>query len=144
MNDREKDLRSIRTALWVIVGLLGAGAISIVLYFIAVNAQRGPERNAAVDRANVETTRMRVNRYAADWFTRWSMKSDKPCPDTLLDVARAVDSTARAAETLDAWKQPLHFICGTGMPSAARGIAVYSIGPNGADENGFGDDIRSW
>lgn len=117
--------------------------IAILGILVAVIA---PKVMDALGESKVETTKMRVNRYTTDWYIRWNMKAEKPCPDSLLEVARAVDTNAKESETLDAWKQPLKFMCGDNLPAGAKGIAVYSVGENGKDEHDVpgSDDIRSW
>jgi hypothetical protein len=51
---------------------------------------------------------------------------------------------------VDAWGQPLHILhrspseapAGTGR--ARHFIGIYSLGPDGLDQQGAGDDLPSW
>jgi len=117
--------------------------IAILGILVAVIA---PKVMDALGESKVETTRIRINRFANEWYPRWQMKAEKACPDSLLEVGRAADSTMKESETMDAWKQPLKFMCGDQLPQGAKGLAVYSVGENGKDEHDVGtsDDIRSW
>jgi hypothetical protein len=42
---------------------------------------------------------------------------------------------------LDTWDRPIHFLTNS---TPGQTLLVYSVGPNGIDEGGRGDDVTSW
>jgi general secretion pathway protein G len=128
--------------------------IAILGILIAVVA---PKVIGALSESKVELTKVRVNNIK-NWYQKWSLKSEKPCPDSLLDVVRSVskgDSEEQMVDnTKDLWHQPLKFMCGDNLPNGVQGgLAVYSVGANGKDEHDAAcanpdqcpsDDIVSW
>jgi general secretion pathway protein G len=116
--------------------------IAILGILIAVIA---PRVIGALSESKHELTKVRVHKIANEYYARWSIKStDKPCPDSLIEVGRAVDPTMKEEEVKDLWGQNMKFMCGDALPAGAKGLAVYSFGENQKDENGAGDDIKSW
>jgi hypothetical protein len=135
MNERRaRELGRIRRA-WSILAIAG------LVVAVAIAARGRTERGGHDAEAR---TSMRVQVFAHDWFPRWMLKAEKACADSLLEVGRAVDPAIQEEDTEDMWGQPLVMLCGDQLPAGARGLAVYSIGQNGIDERGSGDDITSW
>jgi len=90
-----------------------------------------------------DIAKLAVTKYAAEAYPQWALKNtDKPCPESLLEVAQHMGKTE--ADTKDPWGSPYKMFCGAGqLPAGVTdGIAVMSFGPDKAE--GTGDDIRSW
>jgi hypothetical protein len=85
--------------------------------------------------------KLQVDKIANEWFQRWSLTSDKPCPDSILDLAKAAVATEE--DTRDPWARPVKLLCGSDLPNGIKtGVAVFSSGPDGTQ--GTPDDIKSW
>lgn len=55
-------------------------------------------------------------------------------PDERIDAGR---------RPVDAWRRPLR-VAVRRDPAGRRSLGVYSLGPDGVDQNGAGDDLHSW
>ena len=90
-------------------------------------------------RARIETTQMKLEMYAHQAFTAWSMAHPQAmCPERLADLA----DYANGRDTNDAWGTPIKMMCGASLPPGAHHIALVSAGPDGKE--GTDDDIQSW
>ena len=81
----------------------------------------------------IQTTRLAEN------LPQWQLRTGKECPQDLVELARLIGGGSD--EVLDAWGQPLRFVCAPGLPGD-KSFGVYSIGPDG--ESGTHDDLESW
>jgi prepilin-type N-terminal cleavage/methylation domain-containing protein len=90
-------------------------------------------------RARIETTQMKLEMYANQAFTAWSMAHPQAmCPERLADLA----DYANGRDANDAWGNPIKMMCGASLPPGAHHIALVSTGPDGKE--GTDDDLRSW
>lgn len=55
-------------------------------------------------------------------------------PDGRIDAGR---------RPVDAWKRPLRVVLRQ-TSAGRRSLGIYSLGPDGVDQNGAGDDLHSW
>jgi len=115
--------------------------IMIVLAILAIvmGLLVGPAVIERWNEARIGTTRMKVNKYAVEAFTAWSVAHpEQRCPDQLA----ALSPYTNGGDMNDAWGQPLVMLCGGSLPAGARGIAVMSVGRDGRP--GTADDLKSW
>lgn len=88
-------------------------------------------------RAQVKTTTMRVTRVLDAVQTHMAQPppgEESRCPDDLRILAK---EQIKPELLQDSWRRPLRLVC------TNEQICVYSLGENGNDENGDGDDIRA-
>jgi hypothetical protein len=87
------------------------------------------------------TARITVEQIAFHDAPRWTVTSQKECPDSLLDVFRSVGKDK--LETIDPWGTPYELFCKPNLPPGASGLfAAMSYGPD--KKKGTEDDIASW
>jgi hypothetical protein len=121
----------------LICGVLGIIA-GVLFYVVIINAI-----TKGLGESKQDLTKVRMHKITQDWFPRWSlMNSDKACPDSLLEVGRAIDSKMSESELQDFYGRPFKVMCGDQLPAGARGLALLSFGEDGKE--GTSDDIRSW
>ncbi len=88
-------------------------------------------------RAQRRTTKMRVVRVldaVQVYMAHPPPGEQQRCPD---DLSVLSAEHVKRDLLLDAWRNPLRLVC------TDERICVYSVGENGTDENGGGDDIRA-
>jgi prepilin-type N-terminal cleavage/methylation domain-containing protein len=88
-------------------------------------------------KAQVRTTKMRVLRVldvVQGYMAHPPPGQASRCPDELSVLA---GEHVKPELLRDAWRRPLRLTC------TDERICVYSLGDNGTDENGGGDDIRA-
>jgi prepilin-type N-terminal cleavage/methylation domain-containing protein len=115
--------------------------IMIVLAILALvmGVLVGPKILDYFRRARIETTVMKLSRYANEAYPGWAMAHPgKSCPDTLADLGEY----ANDRDGTDAWGNPIRLLCGASLPAGARQIAFLSIGEDGREDTG--DDLKSW
>ena len=115
--------------------------IMIVLAILALvmGLLVGPKVMDYFARAKIETTSLKLTKYANEAFTAWSMAHPQVmCPERLADL----DEYMNAQDVNDAWGNPIKLFCGANLPPGARHIALLSAGPDGKE--GTADDLRSW
>jgi prepilin-type N-terminal cleavage/methylation domain-containing protein len=115
--------------------------IMIVLAILAIvmGLLIGPKVMDYFRRAKIETTRMKLDMYANQAFTAWSMAHPQAmCPDRVADL----DDYMNEQNPNDAWGNPIKLMCGASLPPGARHIALLSAGPDGKE--GTDDDLKSW
>ena len=99
----------------------------------------GPRVMKMFGEAKVDTTKLKVKKYAFEAYPAWAAAhGDKGCPEKLTDLNEYMNDS----DINDAWGKPLKLMCGTSLPAGARGIAVMSVGEDGKE--GTTDDIKSW
>jgi hypothetical protein len=80
-----------------------------------------------------------VRRYAFEAYPQWAIRNPgSACPASLDDL----DAFMPTLPSTDPWAQPYQLRCGDALPAGAKGIAVFSMGPDGVADTD--DDIRSW
>ena len=84
---------------------------------------------------SVEQLDLQILRYAA-------MYCGFPAPHDTLRVAIHYELPIRLSDAYDQWGQP--FIYNEPAIYGSAQFDLYSVGPNGIDENGQGDDISNW
>ena len=111
--------------------------IMIVLAILAIvmGIVIGPMVMNHFAKAKVETTALKIHKYAYELYPQWAVASHEACPNSLTDL----DSYMKPN---DEWGHPLTMTCGTSNPPGVTGIGVRSSGPNGTPNDG--DDIVSW
>lgn len=99
----------------------------------------GPRVMKMFGEAKVDTTRVKVKKYAFEAYPSWSASHpDKACPEKLADLNEYMNDN----DSNDAWGKPLKMMCGQSLPAGAKGIAVMSSGED--LKEGTADDIKSW
>ena len=99
----------------------------------------GPRVMKMFGEAKVDTTKLKVKKYAFEAYPSWSASHpDKACPEKLSDLNEYMNDN----DSNDAWNKPLKMMCGASLPAGAKGLAVMSSGEDGKD--GTADDIKSW
>ena len=115
--------------------------IMIVLAIIALvmGLLVGPKVMKLFGESRVETTKIKLKKYAFEAYPSWSSSHpDKQCPEKLSDLNEYMNNE----DSNDSWGKPLKMLCGTNLPAGARGIAVVSAGEDGKE--GTPDDLKSW
>ncbi len=91
------------------------------------------------DPRTLELAQLGVKKLAFEAYPTWAAAhADKACPDTIDELVTYV--TPDSAK--DPWGNAYKMQCGSSLPPGARGIAVWSLGPDGKDATA--DDIKSW
>ena len=115
--------------------------IMIVLAIIALvmGLLVGPKVMKLFGESKVETTKIKIKKYAFEAYPSWSASHpDKACPEKLADLNEYMNNN----DSNDSWGVPLRMTCGQNMPPGARGIAIVSLGEDGKE--GTADDLKSW
>jgi hypothetical protein len=100
-----------------------------------------PSIAGELGKSKVAITKLAVDELANNAFPRWALKSsDKACPDSLLEVAKAVGKGEH--DLVDPWGTPYTMFCGESLPPGAKGLAVLSFGED--KKQGTPDDVKSW
>ena len=88
---------------------------------------------------SVELTKLAVTKYAFEAFPEWaSAHPDQECPTSLAELDEYVSNPPPT----DPWGHAYQMACGANLPPGAKGLAVWSVGPDG--QTGTADDITSW
>ena len=99
----------------------------------------GPRVMKMFGEAKVDTTKLKVKKYAFEAYPSWSATHrDKTCPDRLEDLNEYMNNK----DIKDPWGGQYKMLCGANLPAGARGIAVFSPGEDGKEATA--DDIKSW
>ena len=107
--------------------------IALVMGFLV-----GPAVFNAFNKSKGEIATMAVRQYASSAYPQWTTTTRKACPDKITDLNEYVnDPTAK-----DPWDNEYQMLCGDQLPAGAKGIGVFSMGPDGKPNTE--DDIRSW
>jgi len=94
---------------------------------------------ALATKSKEDLARAVVEKYAFEAYPEWAMNHpDKSCPASLAEL----DEYMRERGAKDPWGHAYVMKCGKALPPGAKGVAVYSLGPDGKD--GTCDDIQSW
>ena len=115
--------------------------IMIVLAIIALvmGLLVGPAVMKQFGGAKVDTTKIKLKKYAYEAYPSWSAAHpDKSCPEKLADLNEYMNNE----DSNDSWGHPLRMLCGQNMPPGAKGIAIVSLGEDGKE--GSPDDLKSW
>ena len=115
--------------------------IMIVLAIIALvmGLVVGPRVMKLFGQSKVDTTRIKVTKYAYEAYPSWSSSHpDKGCPAQISDLNEYMNSD----DSNDSWGHPLKMFCGQNLPPGAKGIAIMSNGED--DKEGTCDDVESW
>ena len=115
--------------------------IMIVLAILALvmGLVVGPRVMKMFGESKVDTTKIKVKKYAYEAYPSWSASHpDKGCPEKLQDLNEYMNGD----DINDSWGHPLHMMCGQSLPAGAKGIAIQSDGEDGKPASG--DDIKSW
>jgi general secretion pathway protein G len=116
----------------IVIAILGLLVVIVV-----------PRVVGALSKSEVDLTRVAVNNIANDWYNKWDLASDEPCPQSILELAKAVN--ANEEDTKDPWGMPykMYTSCQGDMPAGvSTSIGVMSFGPD--KKEGTPDDIKSW
>jgi general secretion pathway protein G len=99
----------------------------------------GPRVIDYLRRARIETTQMKLEMYANQAFTAWSVAHPQAmCPERVADLTEY----ANGRDAKDAWGNPIKLLCGANVPPGTHHIALVSLGPDGKE--GTDDDLTSW
>jgi hypothetical protein len=97
------------------------------------------ERAEKLEASKRDRARLAVMKLANEGFPMWAARHmDAACP-------RSVDELAQLLwdrEERDPWGRPFVIQCGADLPPGAHGIAISSLGRDGAPNTA--DDIASW
>lgn len=116
----------------IVIAILGLLVVIIV-----------PRVIGSKDDAELRLTKIAVDKIANEWYTRWDLASDEPCPKSVLELAQAVKATAD--DIKDPWgnEYKLYTSCLNNLPSGVTGsVGILSMGPD--RKEGTEDDIKSW
>ena len=99
----------------------------------------GPRVMKMFGEAKVDTTKLKVQKYAFEAYPSWSAAHpDKGCPDKLEDLNEYMNNK----DIKDPWGGQYKMFCGANLPAGAKGLAVSSPGEDGKE--GTADDVKSW
>ncbi|HET7505095.1 MAG TPA: hypothetical protein VFK02_28950 [Kofleriaceae bacterium] len=115
--------------------------IMIVLAILALvmGLLVGPKVMKMFGESRVDTTRIKLKKYAFEAYPSWSAAHpDKACPDKLADLNEYMNND----DSNDSWGKPIKMLCGANLPAGARGIALISAGAD--NKEGTEDDLKSW
>jgi general secretion pathway protein G len=115
--------------------------IMIVLAILALvmGLVVGPKVFKMFNKSKEDIARATVKSYAYDAFPQWSAANpSKACPDDISALGEYMNST----DVKDPWGTPYRMLCGQNLPPGAKGLAVFSAGPDQKDNTS--DDIKSW
>ena len=108
---------------------------------VVVAARMVLVRFQAPDEESLEVTRYKIS-VAAELLASWRTQHGS-YPDELLLVedllAADLPASSRQKVLRDAWGRALHFVAPD--PSGTCAFLLYSVGRNGRDERGAGDDV---
>jgi general secretion pathway protein G len=115
----------------IVIAILGLLVVIVV-----------PRVVGALSKSEVDLTRVAVNNIANDWYNKWDLASDEPCPQSILELAKAV--SANEEDTKDPWGMPYKLMtsCQGELPAGVSTVGVMSFGPD--KKEGTPDDIKSW
>ena len=113
-------------------------ALALVVVFGCSKASE-PVLTEFVD-AKVKLASAQVQHMAVEAFPQWAATNPaKACPASVHDLVEYMNSDR---DDVDPWGAPLRMGCGATLPAGAKGIAIWSLGPDGKDATS--DDVRSW
>ena len=114
--------------------------IMIVLAILAavMGLLIGPRVIDAHNRARIETTRIKLKKYAYEAYPSWAASHGVGCPASLAEL----NPFMNANDTTDGWGQPIELLCGASLPAGVHGIGVVSRGEDG--KLATADDLTSW
>ena len=99
----------------------------------------GPRVMKMFGESKVDIAKLTVQKFANEAFPQWSRAHpDKGCPDKIEDLSEYMDKK----DTKDPWGTDYQMLCGANLPPGARGLAVFSAGPD--QKPNTADDIKSW
>jgi len=114
-------------------------ALILIVLLTASCNRRDPDKEKAIAAKKLQLAALQVRQLAFEAFPTWARNhADKNCPGSLDELKELTSEP----ELVDPWKHPFRMLCGADLPAGARGLAVYSLGPDGAD--GTADDVKSW
>ena len=115
----------------IVIAILGLLVVIVV-----------PRVMGAKEGSDVNLAKVQVDKWMNNWKL-WSVatKSDKVCSEIKLleDIGRFSDKETTAEDFNDPWNHQIQIMCDD---SGVKGM--YSMGKNGKDEKGEGDDVCSW
>ncbi len=79
-----------------------------------------------------------MRKVAFEAYTQWATLNRTPCPTSINDLLEFTNDS----EAIDPWQHPYEMLCGDRLPAGAKGIAIFSRGPDG--KAGTADDVNSW
>lgn len=116
----------------------GQGGLMIPAAVVGFGAAIGVPMVVRMTASKTDAAVHLVAAYAYEAFPQWAAAHpDKECPDSIDELAQYA-----SVPPVDPWGHKLVMQCGAAMPPAAKGIAIHSLGPDGAD--GTADDFDSW
>ena len=115
----------------IVIAILGLLVVIVV-----------PRVMDAFGKSKIDLAKVQVDKFANDYYQRWAIQNnDKGCTDaTIEEIGKAVDSKMTAEEFKDPFGHTIKIAC----DDESKFKGIYSFGENGKDDNGTGDDIRSW
>src|SRR5262245_1535196 len=108
--------------------------IALVMGFLV-----GPAVMKQFQDSKVEVARATVRKYAFDAYGQWSRSNpSKSCPDTVIELNEYMNNK----DAKDPWGGEYQKLCGEQLPAGAKGIGIFSMGPDGKANTD--DDVKSW
>ena len=99
----------------------------------------GPRIMKMFGQSQEEVAKLEVKRYTDDAFLLWGRQNPgKQCPGSLADL----NEWTNKKDSKDPWGTEYQMLCGANLPPGARGLAVFSAGPD--QKPNTSDDIKSW
>jgi hypothetical protein len=100
----------------------------------------GCKSNKADDPEARDIAQLTVKKLAFEAYPQWAARHvEQACPAKLDEL---MEFMGPDVSTKDAWGHEFQIGCGPTAPKGARGLAAWSLGPDGKD--GTADDIKSW
>ncbi|MEX0717247.1 MAG: type II secretion system protein GspG [Planctomycetaceae bacterium] len=108
-----------------------------------------PRLTGAQHEANIMQTRTMIAKIESSLGVYAALNNGRP-PDTLDMLLEPVDASGRAMAPIekdypkDAWKNDLNYSLELNPSGTGYDILLWSNGPDGANNQGGGDDINNW
>lgn len=116
----------------------GGRLIALFSITLVITALSALPRQICHGPSKVDTTKLRLKKYAFEAYPSWSSEHpDFPCPRSLHDLAEYMN----ADDSRDAWGNQLEVRCGSGLPTGVKGMWVRSAGEDGRFDTD--DDLDS-
>ena len=99
----------------------------------------GPKVFKMFTKGKEDIAQLAVKQYAFDAYPSWSAANPtKACPGAITELNEYMN----AKDAKDPWGGEYQMLCGGELPAGAKGIAIFSPGPDGKPNTE--DDVKSW